>query len=148
MDKYYNIHNILTFKVVDNAGIGAKLLNGWDIELRGFESNQPNDVDFIISIGKFNPDHDDCTILDNDYYIKEDYLYCRHDSHKHARWQMEIAGFERGDMIVHIHPNLLGKLFIPELLINPLICPLTVTSAMLLMVFKRVKSSSTVDHCS
>ena len=121
IEKHYNIHNILAFKIIDKPSTGNKLFNDWDIELRGFESSNLNNADFVISMGRFKPDNHNCTILDNDYYIKENYLYCRRDSCQHAKWQLEISGLEQGETIVHINPNLLGKMLIPELIINPLI---------------------------
>ena len=117
-EKYYAVHNILSFKTIDNAGISVK---DWDIELRGFESNSPNNVDFVIFIGNFNPNTHNCTILDDDYYIKEDCLYCCRDSYQYAKWRLELSGFEQGNMTARIHSNLLGKMLIPELIINPLI---------------------------
>jgi len=120
VNKYYNIHNIVAFRIVDNTSGGNKFAKDWDIELRGFESNNPNSVDFVISMDKFNPDNHNCIILDDDYHIKEDYFYCR-DSYQYAKWQLEMSGFEQGETTVRIHSNLLGKMLIPELVINPLI---------------------------
>ena len=120
MEKYYSIHNILTFKVISKAYLANRLIGNWDIELQGFESNNVDNLDFVISIDKFTPDISNCTIIDDDYYIKENYLYCK-DSYKYASWELEMSGFEKGEMEVRIHSNFLGMMLIPELIINHLI---------------------------
>jgi len=123
-EKIYSIHGIVTFKIVTSKGllngIFTPLFGSWDIELQGFRSNSINEPDFVVSIGKFNPNNPGCTILDDDYYLKEDYLYCR-DHDKYAKWELEVSGFEQDKMEVQIHPNSLGKMLIPELIVNPLI---------------------------
>jgi hypothetical protein len=124
LEKIYSIHKILTFKIVSNEGllnsIFAPLFGSWDIELQGFRSKSITEPDFVVSIDKFNPNNSDCTILDDDYYLKEDYLYCR-DHDKYAKWELEVSSFEQGKMEVEIHPNSFGKMFIPELIVHPLI---------------------------
>lgn len=120
----YSIHGIITFKIADNTGlldrVLAPLFASWDIELQGFDRNSVGAPDFVVSIGKFNPNNRSCIIVDDDFHIKEDYLYCR-DHYKYAKWQLEMFGFEQNDTMVHIQSNLLGKMLMPELLINPLI---------------------------
>lgn len=136
VEKYYALHDILAFSIIDDESIGSRLIKNWDIELRGFESNRRSSVDFTVVVGKFSPDNHDCTILDNNYYVRENYLYCR-DSWQYARWQLEMTGFEQGEMTVRIDTNFLGKMFIPELIVNPIIwfklnekaCPVVHASA-------------------
>ena len=120
VEKYYNLHQLVTFKTAFNPGLWGGIFRGWDIELQGFESEQESAPDFVVSLGRFTPSNQDCCILDDKYYVKDDYFYCQ-DSYKYAKWELEMSGWEQGNMTVRIHANLLGKMLIPELIINPLI---------------------------
>lgn len=119
MEKYYNIHDIVTFKIMGNVGLLDRLLS-WDAELRGFESTKITKPDFTVYFGKFTPNNQDCYFLDEKYYIKEDYLYCK-DSYRYLKWELEMSGFERGNMEVRLNCNLPGKVFASDLIINHLI---------------------------
>ena len=114
-EKYYNIHNIVTFKIVKETNILDNLLSNIDIEYKNFETEGLSDPDFTIYIGGFRPSNRDCYILDDRYYVKENYFYCK-DSYKVAKWGFEMSGFEEGDMTVHISNNLIGSMFISPLI--------------------------------
>lgn len=114
-EKTYNVHNIITFKIVKETNISDNFLSNLNIEYKNFESEKLSDPDFTIYIGNFTPSNQDCYILDDQYYIKEDYLYCK-DSHKVAKWAFEMSGFEEGDIVVHISNNLIGSMFISPLI--------------------------------
>ena len=120
VEKYYNIHDVVTFKIVNNAGLLSRVLPFWDIELRDFESGANTEPDFTVFLGKFNPSVSDCLVMDDKFYIKKDYLYCS-DSYKYAKWQLMISGFESGSTEVHISANPFAWMIIPDLIINPLI---------------------------
>ena len=120
MEKYYSIHDIVTFKVVTNAGFLSKILYFWDVELRDFESEQKDKPDFTVFLGRFSSQNSDCHILDDRFYVKKDYLYCR-DSYRYANWELEISGFESGNMEVRLSANAFGWISIPELIIYPII---------------------------
>lgn len=119
MEKYYNVHDIVTFKIMGNVSLLDRLLS-WDAELRGFESSKIAKPDFTVYFGKFTPHNQDCYYLDGRYYIKENYLYCK-DSHRYIKWELEMSGFEQGNMEVHLNCNLPGKMFASDLIINHLI---------------------------
>ena len=119
-EKYYNIHDLVTFKIIKEANILDNLLSNIDTEYKNFETEKLSNLDFTIIIGNFRPSNKDCYILDDTYYIKDDYLYCK-DSHKVAKWEFEMSGIEGGDMTVHIANNLIGSMFISPL-IDFLIC--------------------------
>ena len=114
-EKYYNIHDIVTFKIVKETNILDGLLSNINIEYKNFESEKLSNPDFTIYVGHFTPSNRDCYILDDTYYIKEDYLYCK-DSYKLAKWELKMSEFEEGDMIVHISNNLIGSMFISPLI--------------------------------
>ena len=119
MEKHYSIHDVVNFKIVNNAGLLNKILPFWDIELRDFESKGKAEPDFTIFLGKFTLQNQDCSVLDGRFYIKEDYFYCS-DSYKYAKWQLKMSGFNSGSMEVHVSANPFAWLLIPELIINPL----------------------------
>jgi hypothetical protein len=124
MEKYYRIHDIITFKIINDDGpldnLLGFLLGSWDIELQGFKSSSCNNPDLVILMGRFTPDNQNCIILDDNYYLRDDYFYCQ-DRYGCAEWQLEIAGFQQENTIARIHSNLLGKTLIPETIINHLI---------------------------
>ena len=118
--RYYNIHNILTFKIVDENGILNRIFDTIRIEYKNFESEELKKPDFTIYLGKFTPSNQDCYILDNKHCIKEDYFYCK-DSHKIAKWEFEMSGFETDNLIVRISTNPFASMIISGFVIDPLI---------------------------
>ena len=118
--RYYNIHDILTFKIVDENGILNRIFDTIRIEYKNFESEELEKPDFTIYLEKFTPYNQDCFILDNEHYIKEDYFYCR-DSYKIAKWELEISGFETDNLIVRISTNPFASMIISGFVIDPLI---------------------------
>lgn len=124
-EKKYSIHETLSFKVIDNSGFPRHLFGNifGDIykEYENFETRSINGSDFTIHIGDFIPSKENSTILDNKYYIKENYIYCT-DSYKNARWKFEMSGFENGNMNVRIYAgNTFTSMIISGFLIDPLI---------------------------
>ena len=119
MEKYYNVHDIVRFKIMGNVGLLGRLLS-WDAELRDFESTKIANPDFAVYLGKFTPHNQNCYFLDEKYYMKEDYLYCQ-DSYRYIKWELEMSGFERSDMEVRLNCNLPGEMFASDLIINHLI---------------------------
>lgn len=121
MEKYYSVHDIVTFKIIGKVGLLDRLFKGWwDVELRDFESVKMANPDFTVHFGKFTPHNQDCYFLDNKYYVKENYLYCK-DSYRYIKWELEMSGFEQNNMEVRLNCNLPGKMFISDLIINHLI---------------------------
>ena len=90
------------------------------LEYKNFESNEINDPDFTIYFGNFTPSNQECHVLDNEYYVKEDYFYCK-DSYKIAKWKLEMSGFENSNIEVRISTNPFASMVISGFLIDPLI---------------------------
>jgi len=120
VEKHYSIHDIVNFRIVNNASFLRRVLPFWDIELRPFESERKAEPDFTIFLGKFSPKIPDCLILDDRFHINQDYLYCS-DSYKWAKWQLEMSGFNGGSMEVHVSANPFAWMLLPDIIINPLI---------------------------
>lgn len=104
MEKNYNIHNIVKFKVIAN-----RISSRMDIEYRNFESAKVNNPDFTVYLGDFTPLNERCTILDYTYHIKENYIYCK-DSYKIGRWQVEVSGLEKEGTTVKLSTNIVGTI--------------------------------------
>ncbi len=101
----YNIHNILKIQIILNKKF--RFFNYINIEHRFFEVENLNNPDIILNIGKFEPSNKDCYIVDNKYYIKNNYFYCN-DSAGKTRWEVEIFGFESGDTIINLNIKIPG----------------------------------------
>ena len=104
MEKNYNIHDIVKFKVIAN-----RISNRMDIEYINFESDTIDNPDFTIYLGDFTPSNEGCSILDHTYYIKKNYLYCK-DSYKIGRWAVEVSGLEENEMTVKLSTNTVGAI--------------------------------------
>ncbi|MCZ7393664.1 MAG: hypothetical protein ABOK23_07365 [Candidatus Methanoperedens sp.] len=117
MEKYYNIHNTIKFKLV-NTGSSKYQFNKVCSKYKSFESENSKEYDFIVYLGKFDPANSDCQIINNIYYIKKDYLYCSEDSYKFTKWKFEISGFENENTIVRVSGNFLSSMAISGHLID------------------------------
>ena len=120
MERYYSVHDIVTFKVVDSTALLGRLLPSWDSELRDMESPHEAEPDFTVYVGRFRPHLAGCRAQDDDFYLAEGRLYCR-DRVGWARWQLEISGLDGGAMEVRIWANPWGLLQVCELIVNPLV---------------------------
>lgn len=121
MESCYSIHDIVRFKIVNNIGLLNKFYFRMINEYQNFRVNKINEPDFTIYLGKFNPRLENSYILDDKYYIKENYLYCK-DRYKFGHWEIEIGGLEKGGITVNIFSNYNGIILIPGFIIDPLIC--------------------------
>jgi hypothetical protein len=117
--KYYNIHNIITFKIINNTNFIHKKFSNLEIQYQNFECKKKIEkTDFTVIIGEFKTDTNNCIILDDNFYVKENYIYCKQDSYKIAKWRFEITGFEKKETIIKISCNTIGEIFIGAYLID------------------------------
>ena len=119
-EKYYSIHNLVTFKTIDKFGFPKSYFNNIEKEYKNFEVKWIENPDLTIDIGDFVPNNGSCTILDSNYYIKRNYFFCS-DSHKIAKWKFEMSEFENGSMKVKIFTNFFASMIISGFLIDPII---------------------------
>ena len=119
-ERYYSIHDIVKFKIV-NTNPFEWQFNNVCKKYESFKSKKFKKSDFIIYLGKFTPSNSDCQIIDNIYYIKKDYLYCKRDSYKFTKWEFEISGFESANTIVRVSGNFLSSMAISGYIIDILI---------------------------
>lgn len=120
----YRIHNILEIQIQRTRKFD--LLRDIDLELHPFRVENITDPDVIFNIGKFTPSNNDCYIVDQKYYVKENYLYCE-DLLGNVKWKVEIFGFEKGKTIVNFDystlrlKSLISHLSIETFLLKPII---------------------------
>ena len=119
-EKSYNIHGLVRFKIINRSNFLNGIFNTVNLEYKNFESEAINDPDFTIYLGDFHPANQECGILDNEYYVKEDYFFCE-DSYKTAKWKLEMSGFGSGDMKVRISTNPFASMIISGFIIDSLI---------------------------
>lgn len=118
--KCYNIHNIVKFKIIDRHNHTKNFLTHLNEAYSYFEVDKIDKPDIIFNIGPFNESIEDAQILDEKYYVKKNYLFCR-DSYKKAKWKLQIHGFEKGMMKVDVNTNTFGQLFISGYIIDPIV---------------------------
>lgn len=119
-ERYYNIHDIVKFKIVNTNHFKWQFSNIYEA-YKNFETERMDNLDFIVYLGKFTPSNQDCYIINNKYYVKEDYFYCERDSYKFANWEFEMSGFEDGFTTVRISSNFIGYMFMSGFIIEFLI---------------------------
>lgn len=110
----------MRFKIINRSNFLNRVFSTVNLEYKNFETEKVDNPDLTIYLGDFVPSNEECKILDNHYYVKGDYFYCR-DSYKIAKWEFEMSGFESGDMKIRISTNSFASMIISGFLIDPLI---------------------------
>lgn len=119
---YYNIDNLVKF--VMNGP--QNFVNSFRYSNYRTDFIDKNEVDFIVQLGKFNPEVTDCSIIDDKFHIKKDYLYCNNERYKALKWEIEFKNFEKECMLIRINLKSILKLklfnvMIEGMVIDPLI---------------------------
>jgi hypothetical protein len=120
-EKYYNIHDIVRLKIVDQNHFFNRLLSNVFIQYENFESQGTQAPDIVAFLGEYIPANEACSIVDDKYFVKNDYVYCSGDSHKRARWTFELSGFEGHQTVIRISHNVAGGIFVQGVLLDFLI---------------------------
>lgn len=116
----YAIHNLMSITVIDDSHPIPGFLPSFETEYENFKSHVVSEPEITFTFGPFTPRNTDCTILDNKFFVKYDYLYCR-DSYKHAKWEMELTGVETGAIEIKFSGNFFSKMIISGILLDALI---------------------------
>jgi len=112
----FNLHNLLYFKI---EGMNKRYLDYLNREYSFFKTEEKIDPDVeIIITDSINPDSNYC-LVDNKYFVKDGYLYCR-DRYKVARWSLSIDDLE-GKTVVHFSGGIWGERVLKDFVIEPLI---------------------------
>ena len=93
----YDIHNM---KICLERDKKFDLTDNFDLELSFFKVDSIQNPDIIYKVGKFKPSNEDCYTVDHKYYVKDNYFYCK-DGMNGLKWELEIQGFDKGEMIVN-----------------------------------------------
>jgi hypothetical protein len=96
--QYFNINNIVKFKFEGPE----KFCNSFRYLNYNSDAIKEDDLDFIVNVGPFKPDLENCSIFDHNYYIKEGYLYVKEDSYKLLKWKIQIKNFHEKPFIINI----------------------------------------------
>ena len=116
IEKNYSIHDIVTFKIINKTNFFHKFVSNLDIGYKNFEVKNLTNTDFTVHLGDFIPSNQDCYILDDKYYIRKNYVYCKENSYKLAKWKLEISDFESDNTIIRISSNLIGNMLIAPII--------------------------------
>jgi len=112
----FSLHNLLYFKI---DGVNKRYLDYLGREYSFFKAEEKVDPDIeIIIADSVNPD-DNCRLVDNKYFVKDGYLYCR-DRYKVVRWRLAINGLE-GKTVVQFSGGFWGEHVLKEFIIEPLL---------------------------
>lgn len=121
IERYYSIHDIVKFKITALTVPQWKLKNITGM-YANFEVPFCENVDFDVIFGEFDPSNEDCIILENNVFVKKDYLYVKRDTYKFTHWEFELSDIEGGHTTIRIHSNTSGYLwmagFIVEFIIH------------------------------
>jgi hypothetical protein len=123
MIKYYSIHDIVKFAVIDRRGqLSQHLLTDIYVQYAPFQVKKLDVLDFTVYlVDSLTPTRRDYHVLDDNYHLARDYLFCVGDSHKLAKWRFEITGLGKADTSVFIQSNLVGSKFITGIIVDFLI---------------------------
>ena len=105
--QYYDFHGLLTMKVVRKDSSLNSFLSRLEKDYSFFrvKENLPN-PDLLVFVGAFSPQNTECYFEDAKYYVKKDYLFKPKDSHKLAKWGVEISGLDVQKTIVKINSKI------------------------------------------
>jgi len=79
-----------------------------------YRSETINNPHFIIRLGKFIPNNEGCVIVDDKFYIKNNYFFCM-DDYKITNWEIEMYEDLNGVFIVNINTNIIGGMIIQDI---------------------------------
>lgn len=119
---YYNINGIVKFALMGSKNFTESLrYSNYLVDYLG-----EDELDFTINLNKFDPNLENCSILEDNYYVKKNYLYCKKESYKALKWEIEFNNLETPHIKVNLNikSSLKLKVFyilLEGLLIDPLI---------------------------
>ena len=112
--KYYNIHNLIKFKICDGQNRFLNYINseGLFAEYINYLTDYVDDseLDFEVNIVNDLTPKSNCDILDDNYYVDKGYIFTN-DKYKVAKWAIEII-YNNQKMVTNIKPNYFARYFI------------------------------------
>lgn len=113
----FNIHNLIKFKV---EGTNKGYLRYLSQDYSHFKTDEPVDSDFDIIVSDFAPANDNCYVVNHQYWVKENYLFCV-DRHKVVRWKVCLRDLTERKTTVYFEGSKFGEVFLRDYIIEPLI---------------------------
>ncbi|MGD0534048.1 MAG: hypothetical protein ABR999_01215 [Methanoregula sp.] len=104
IEKCYSIHDIVKFKII-SKNIGRRI----NVEYDNFEVEGIDNIDFVVYLGDFTPHNENCHFIDQTYYLKENYFYCK-DSYKFGKWKVQVSGLDAAETRINLSTNFIGTL--------------------------------------
>lgn len=120
VEKSYNIHNFVKFKIITPDTNTWRFINIFG-SFENFKVDTIDDCDFVVTLGKFKPQNDGCSISEGKYHIRKNYFLCTDDSYKMAKWSFEVLGLDDQCTTVKISSNVFGYLWMSGFIIEFLI---------------------------
>ena len=120
----YNLHNIFTFDIIDHqSNRGESLSRLLDINSRYQAFRAPLDLntsaDLTVEVGHFMPSLSGCNVLDDEYYVKPNYLYHTVKVGKlGGALRFDVLGLDNLCCKVKVDTNWIGRPFIPGIIID------------------------------
>ena len=114
----YNLHNIFTFDIIDHqSNRGESLSRLLDINSRYQAFRAPLDLntsaDLTVEVGHFMPSLSGCNVLDDEYYVKPNYLYHTVKVGKlGGALRFDVLGLDNLCCKVKVDTNWIGRPFI------------------------------------
>ncbi len=112
----FNIHDLFKFKV---EGTNRRILRHFTRDYSYFETDEKIESELDIVVSDFAPSNNDCYIINQKYYIRENYLFCN-DSYKIVKWSLCIKDIENKP-IVYFKGGLFSEIFLRDYIVEPLI---------------------------
>lgn len=112
----FNLHNLFKFKI---EGTNKRLLRHFAQDYSYFRTNEEIESELDIVVSDFTPSNNDCYIINQKYYIKENYLFCN-DNYKVVKWSLCIKDIENKPT-VYFKGGLFSEIFLRDYIIEPLI---------------------------
>lgn len=107
----YAIHDIIKFQIKNSIGLIKNYFDTASIQFQNFLSDNSPPYNLTVEIGPFSQENRSCAIIDDTYYIADDYIYFK-DRRKLSKWEVEISGIEKSPR-VKISTNFVGNITTP-----------------------------------
>ena len=84
MRDLFKIHDFVTFEIIDLRSNFQRQTSDIKSRYQALQIPYHKDCtpDLIVELGRFSPDIKDCYILDEEYYVRRDYLFHRKEVYK------------------------------------------------------------------
>lgn len=116
MELKFNIHNLFKFKMM---GENKRCLRHFAQDYSYFITDEEIESELDIVVSDFTPSNNECYLLDQRYYIKENYIFCK-DNHKAVKWSFCIKDLENKPTI-YFKGNIFSEIFLRNYIIEPMI---------------------------